>query len=243
MADLHEQRPEHLAPRHIAAHGERAERVAVVALAPRDEAMARGPAGFHEVLARQLERGFVGLRSAGDIVDLGHAVRRAGNQVVGQGLRGFAGEERGVRVGQPVELVLDRLDHRRMVVPEAGHGGPGGGVQIALAVAVDDVEALAADRDRIGLLGVAVKDVAHVVGSVAVDPGQAFGGCVVVTLHSHHGRKDSHRNMGHRNMGHRAPRLTSRAKAPPRVSTALSRATPICTIAATAAAPGERVPP
>ncbi len=61
-----QQREERLAPPRIAADGERAERVAVVTLAPRDEMPVFGLALLDEILARELERGFHRFGAAGD---------------------------------------------------------------------------------------------------------------------------------------------------------------------------------
>jgi len=48
-----------------------------------------------------------------------------------------------------------------MIVAQARHRRATGGIEIAPAIAVDDIAALAAHRDRVALLGVAVKYVCH----------------------------------------------------------------------------------
>ena len=109
----------------------------------------------------ELERRLHRFRAARDEPHPGQSLGRAGDQGVGQLLEDLGGEERGVGVGQAVELVLDRLDHPRMVVAQAGHRGAARGVEIAPTLAVGDVAALAAQRHRVALPRVAVKDVSH----------------------------------------------------------------------------------
>ena len=114
-----------------------------------------------EILARQLERGLDRLRAARDVVDPLDAVGGALDQMVGQRLRGLGREEAGVRIGEPFDLGFDRRDHPGMIVAEARHRGAAAGIQVAVAVAVDDLDALAAHGDRILVLRLAVEDVAH----------------------------------------------------------------------------------
>ena len=161
MAGLDQQGIEGLAAPHAAADRQGAQGVAVIALAPGDEAVARRLADFQEVLAGQLERRLVGLGAAGDVVDPGQVARRPGDQVLGQGFRGLGGEEGAVDVGDAVDLLLDGPDHRRVAVPQTGHRGTAGGVQVAFAGAVDDIGALALNRARIVVLRLAVEHVAH----------------------------------------------------------------------------------
>ena len=65
----HQQRPELRAAPRVAADGERAQRVAVIALPPADEMRAVRLADLEEVLARELERRLHAFRPAGNEVD------------------------------------------------------------------------------------------------------------------------------------------------------------------------------
>ena len=103
VGDLGQQRLELAAPPGVAADRERAQRVAVIALPPRDEPAALGLADLDEVLARHLERRLDRLGAAGDEVDPVDAGGRARDQMVGQLLGRLAGEEAGVGIGQPLE--------------------------------------------------------------------------------------------------------------------------------------------
>ncbi len=137
-----------LAPPHVAADRKRTQRIAVVALAPGDEILALILAGFLEILLGQLERGLDRLGAAGDVVDLADPLGRRIDQQRGQRLGRLVGEKGRVRIGQLIDLLLDRLDHLRMAVPKAGHGGTATGVDIALAGGVDQIDPLAADGER-----------------------------------------------------------------------------------------------
>src|SRR5690606_16819311 len=86
---------------------------------------------------------------------------RALDQVIGKRLGRLAGEESAVGIGQPSYLRLDRLDHAWMAVAETGDRGAAAGIQIAIAVAIDDLDPFAAHGDRVALLGLAIEDVAH----------------------------------------------------------------------------------
>ena len=161
MGDLRQQRLELLPAPGVAADRQRAQRVAVIALASGDEPAALRLADLDEILPGELERGLDRLGAAGDEVDPVDALGRHLDQAIGQPLGRRAREEAGVGVGQLVGLRLDRRDHPRMAMAEAGNRSAAAGVQIAPAVLVDERDALAADRDRVGLLRLAMEDVAH----------------------------------------------------------------------------------
>ena len=107
------------APPGVAADRERAERVAVIALAPRDDMAALGLADLDEILARHLERRLDRLRTAADQIDALKSGRSVLDQAVGQTLGDLGGEKGRVRVGQRVELPAHRGEHVRMPVAEA----------------------------------------------------------------------------------------------------------------------------
>ena len=96
----------------VAAGGERAQRVAVEALAPGDELAAPGLATFDEILARHLQRRFDGLRTAADEK---RPVERAGRtlgEFFGQAFDRIVGEIAGVGEGD-----LSPVDRQSPALP------------------------------------------------------------------------------------------------------------------------------
>ena len=157
VLELRQQRLERLAAPAVAAGGERADRVAVIALPAPDDVTALGLPDLEHVLARHLERGFDAFGAAGVEVHALETGGRVGDDRVGERLGDFGGEERRVRIRELVDLALDRLEHARVAVAEARHGCTARGVEIAFAVAVVNVEAFAAHRDGQVGFGVAVE--------------------------------------------------------------------------------------
>ena len=136
------------APR-VAAGRQRAERVAVIALAARDDGAALRFAGLDEILARHLQRRLDRLGAAADEIDVIDAARRVLDQPIGEPLGGLGGEEGGVGVGERVELPVQGRDDVGMAMAEAGHRRAARGVEIAPAFGVDDLDARAGDGDRV----------------------------------------------------------------------------------------------
>ncbi len=95
-------------PPFVAADRERTERVAVIALATRNEMRALRLADLDEVLARHLQRRLDRFRPAADEVRVAHAGRRRADQLVRKRFRGLGREEARVRVGEPVDLRVHR---------------------------------------------------------------------------------------------------------------------------------------
>jgi hypothetical protein len=157
----HQDRREGLAPPRVAAHRQRAQRVAVVALAPRDEVRALRLADLHEILARHLQRRLHRLGAAAHQVHVAHALGRGADQLVGQLLGHFAGEEAGVRVGQPVDLRVHGGQHLGVRMAERRHRRAARGVEVFAALGVADVHAVGAGGNGRGLAKVAVEDVRH----------------------------------------------------------------------------------
>ena len=124
-----QQRRVDLPPRSAAASRQRAQRIAVVALPPRDEPRALRLPCRHEEVPRHFQRRLHRLRSAGDEVHPCQAARLMPHQRVRQRFGGFGGEETGVGIGQRGRLVLDRRHHAGMAMPEATHRRPARGVQ------------------------------------------------------------------------------------------------------------------
>ena len=119
----------------------------MVAHPARDEVRAVGLAALDEVLAHELERD---LHCLGPAADEGDSPRagaggRARDELRRDRLGGTVGEERRVRVRQRRDLPLHGGDHVGMRVAEARHGRAPGRIEVALAVAVDQPAALAAD--------------------------------------------------------------------------------------------------
>ena len=86
MGDLDEEWHKLLPPPSVSAYGDRAERVAVVALPARDHVAAPWLYDLHEVLARQLERRFHRFGSARN-------GRRVPHELFGECLHRLVGEE------------------------------------------------------------------------------------------------------------------------------------------------------
>ena len=158
---LDQQRREIVALPLPAADRQRAQRDAVIALPPGDEVAALRLAALDEILARELERSLDRLRPAADVEHVTDARRCMGRKVVGQLLRGLAGEEARMRVGEPVELRPHGGEHVGMGVPEARHGRATRGVDVLLAGAVADHDALGGRRNRIGVADLSVQDMGH----------------------------------------------------------------------------------
>ncbi len=145
---LDQERLELRAPPRVAAGRERAERVAVIALAPRDDMAALRFAGLDEILARHLERRLDRLRTAAHEIDAIESGRRVLDQAVGEALGDIGGEEARMRIGERVELRAQGGEHVGMAVAEAGDGRASRRVEIAPAVGVDDLDAGAGNGDR-----------------------------------------------------------------------------------------------
>jgi hypothetical protein len=166
MRGRHEDRRERLAAPCVAAHRERAQRVAVIALAARDEVRALRLADFHEVLARHLERRLHRLGTAAHQVHVAHAFGRGGDQFIGQLLGHFAREEAGVGVGQRVELRVHGGQHLGVRMAERRNGRATRGIEVFAAFGVADEHAVRAGGNGWGLAKAAVKDVRHGVGNL-----------------------------------------------------------------------------
>jgi hypothetical protein len=149
------------ATHHVAAGGEGAERVAVVALPAGDEAGALGLADLEEVLAGKLDGGFVAFGAGGTEI----GVAEAAGFVADEGFREFlgrlVGEQGGVDVGDLGELFGDRGVDPWMAVAEAGDGGTAGAVDDFAAVGGVQKDPFPSRREHgIGEHG-AVEDAAH----------------------------------------------------------------------------------
>ena len=153
MVALEQHRRELLPAPCIAAHRQRTERVAMIALPARDEPGPLGLATLDEILPRHLERCFDRLRATRHEVDLRNTGRRAIDEMIGQPLRRVRGEEGRVRVGQAVDLSLYGLVDCRMPVTQAGNGRTARGIDICLAFRIENLDAAAADRDGQACLG------------------------------------------------------------------------------------------
>src|SRR6185312_12608143 len=124
--DLHQQGIVWRTAPGVAADGERAQRVAMIALPAGDEAAALRLADLQEVLPRQLERGLDCLRAAADEIHSLDAVGRALDQRISEPLGRFRGEEAGVDISKIGNLLLYRAHHVGMAVPEARNRGAAG---------------------------------------------------------------------------------------------------------------------
>ena len=117
----------------IAAGRQRAQRVAVIALAARDEMRALRLAALDEILPRDLDRGFDRLRSATDVIDVSEPARLVADQPLRQFFGGLRREEAGMGIGELSSLPLHRLEHARMLMAQTRDGGAAGGIEHAMA--------------------------------------------------------------------------------------------------------------
>ena len=93
----------------VAADGQSAERVPVIALPPGNEPSAPRFTDIHAVLTGELERGVHGFRAAANEVDAFEAGRRNLAQQIGEVFLGTRREECRVYIGERLDLIEDRL--------------------------------------------------------------------------------------------------------------------------------------
>ena len=161
----------------VAAGGEGAEGVAVVALPPGDDMASGGLALFDEVLAGHLEGRLHRLGAAAHEVGVRNAGRGAANEVIGETLGNLGREEPRVGVGEAVDLGMDCGHHVGMTMAEAGHGRAAGGVEIDATGSVDELDPAAGHGDGQGAGDLAMKEMGHGGGVVGrVRPGRGRGG-------------------------------------------------------------------
>src|SRR5580692_8628349 len=161
MVGLDQERLELRAAPFVAAGRKRPQCIAVIALAARDNVPPLWLALLDEILPRHFQRGLDRFRSAADEIDMVDPIRRGLDQPVGELFGGLRGEKSGMSVSKLVELLVKRGDHVGMAVAEAGHRGTAGRIDVALAVLVEQFDALAADGDRHFGIGGAVKNMGH----------------------------------------------------------------------------------
>src|SRR5262249_5724777 len=149
-----------LGSRRRAAGRQRAEGVAVIALAPADESGPPRLADFQKILPRHLQRGFDRFRAAAYEIRIGEAARLVSDELVGQRLGRIPGKEARMGVGQFVGLTHDRLEHARMLVPEARYGGATGAIEHLTALRVDEPHTVPARGNGRHLAQAAVQDAA-----------------------------------------------------------------------------------
>src|SRR5690606_7129436 len=104
--------------------------------------------------------------------DVTEALRRTGDEMICQRLGWFVGEEAGVSVREAVELCLDGIDDAPVRVADAGDRCASGGIEVALAGAVDHERAVAADCNRQVAARVAMKDAGAVGGHDTISSGR-----------------------------------------------------------------------
>src|SRR5205807_6404849 len=110
------------APPGVSTCSQRPKRIAVVALAARDEVLALRLTAFDKILSRQLDAGFDRFRPAADKVGIGEAARFVADETVGQRLCRLGGEEAGMGIGELRRLPRYRLENAWMLMSETGNG-------------------------------------------------------------------------------------------------------------------------
>jgi hypothetical protein len=186
MVRLDQQRSELLTLPFPAAGRQRAERAAVIALAARDDVSPMRLPKLDEVLARELEGSLDRFRPAADEEDAAHARRRVGAEIGSELLRDRGGEEAGMRIGQSIELLAHGRQNIRVRMPEAGHRGPAGSVDVLVAGSVADDHAAAGCGHGIGMPDLAMQYMGHD-RDLPPPPGQTRSS-----------RNESRRTFGHR---------------------------------------------
>ena len=119
VRDVDQQRREWRAPPRISADGERAERIAVVALPPRDEMPPLRLSDLDEVLPRELQRGLDRLGTAGNEIDVPDAGRRMRDERFREPLGDVRREKARMRVRDRIQLRTHRGQDVRVPVTEA----------------------------------------------------------------------------------------------------------------------------
>ena len=158
---LDQQRLEIGAAPAVAAGGQRAQRVAVEALAPGDEFAAPGLAALDEILACHLQSRFDGLGTAADEEC---PVERAGRplgEFCGQAFNRIVGEIAGVGEGDLFQLIGNGLLHPAIGVPQTGDRRAAAAVEIFPPGGVVDIDAVAMGHRRHGARERAVENMAH----------------------------------------------------------------------------------
>ena len=129
----------------VSACRQRAECIAMIALATGDEALALRLTAFDKILPRQFDAGFDRFRSAADEVGVGEAARFVADEQVGQRLRRLRGEKAGMGISELRRLPGDGLDHARMLMSETGNGSSAGAIENPAAILGNEPHAVAAD--------------------------------------------------------------------------------------------------
>ncbi len=130
MLDVDQQRRELPPAPLVAADRQRAERIAVIAVAACDKARALRLTLLNEILPRELQRSFHRFRAAGHQISVRGAAGRRRDQRVRQLLGDFGRKKARVRVRDAIDLRVHRSQHVRMAVTEARHRSAAGRVQI-----------------------------------------------------------------------------------------------------------------
>ena len=91
----------------------------MIALPPRDEALALRLAGLEEILPRDLDRGLDRLRSAADEIDISETAGLMADQLLGEFFRRLGGKERSVGVNELSRLLGHRGKHARVLMAKA----------------------------------------------------------------------------------------------------------------------------
>ena len=132
----------------------------MITLATRYEQVARRFTGLDKILPGKLQRRFDCLGSTTQQQHTAHS-RRVRNHPVRELLQYAGREKRGMSIWQGADLLADRRDYRGVTVAEAGDGRPAAAVEVASAVCVHDIDAIALYGLRRGLQETPVNNVIH----------------------------------------------------------------------------------
>ena len=140
MLNVDQQRRKLLASPGVAANGQRAKRVAMIALPPRHKLGALWLTDFNKVLPCQFQCCLNRFRTARDKVHVGQGFGRMRDQVIGQGFGYFGGKETGVRIRQLIDLFMHRGKYIGMTMTQARYRSAAAGVDIAATGFIDDAD-------------------------------------------------------------------------------------------------------
>ena len=108
---------------------------------------------FERPLAGHLDRRFHALGPRGHEIGMGEPARGVADQHLGELFGAAGGIQRGVRVAEPVDLVLHRLDHMGVAVAETGDRRTARAVDHLMPRGVAQPDAAARKRRSAGLRG------------------------------------------------------------------------------------------
>src|SRR6184192_3470194 len=157
---VHKPLPEHCLVVLARRRGEREQRVAVIGGSERDDLVFLRPAALHPVLPRQLERGFHRLGAAREEIQLVEVAGEGRGELGSELLHRRVREGGGGEIAELPRLLRHGIRDLAVRVAEVGDVRAAHGVEVALAVFVDEPAPFTAHDAREGAPQLAVKHMA-----------------------------------------------------------------------------------